>query len=59
MEPAGVSTASLVITASLAQVVYYTVLMTLLAVRLSSRLAVMEFKVNALWSKIHDGDVRD
>lgn len=44
----------LVIIAAGAQAVYYTVLMGVLATRLSSRLAVMEFKVNALWSKIHD-----
>lgn len=39
----------IVLVGGVAQTIYYTVLIILVAARMSSRLAVMEFKVNELW----------
>lgn len=48
----GDSVATLIVAGVIAQTAYYTILVVSLAARISSRLAVMEFKVNELWHEL-------
>ena len=55
----GVSVTTLVVVGGIVQTIYYTGLLALLAARISSRIAVMEFKVDELWAASRDSDIED
>ncbi len=59
MELGGSSVATYVAIGGIIQTIYYTVLIATLASRISSRIAVMEFKVNEPWARARntDGDL--
>ena len=50
------SLTALYVAGGIVQAVYYTVLIGILAARISSRIAVMEFKVDELWAASRDTD---